>query len=122
MTSSPPADTRTRPAAARLTAASLRGWALPSDPDDGKFERGTVVAVGGTSRTAGSLLLSGEAALRVGAGRLQIATVESAVPALIGAAPEALLASLPRLPQGSVDAANLGEGFLRLLDDATAVL
>jgi ADP-dependent NAD(P)H-hydrate dehydratase len=121
MTSSLPAETRITPPV-ELTAALVRSWALPSDPDDGKFERGTAMVVGGTSRTAGSVLLSGEAALRVGAGRVQIATVESAVPALMAAAPEALVESLPSLPQGSVDASRLPEGFLHLLSDASAVL
>jgi hypothetical protein len=46
MTSSLPAETRI-PAPVQLTAALLRSWALPSDPDDGKFERGTVMVVGG---------------------------------------------------------------------------
>jgi ADP-dependent NAD(P)H-hydrate dehydratase len=105
-----------------LTGELLRSWALPSDPGDSKFERGTVMVIGGTSRTAGSVLLAGEAALRAGAGRLQIATVEAAVPALMAVAPEALIEGLPCSPRGSVDADALGGGVMGMVADAGAIL
>ena len=72
MTSSLRADARSP---IPLTDTLLRSWALPSHPEDSKIERGTTVVIGGTSAMAGAVLLAGEAALRVGAGRLQIATV-----------------------------------------------
>src|SRR5439155_1722946 len=58
-----------------VSSQVLRAWPLP-DVDDGagKGARGTVVVVGGAADTPGAVLLSGIAALRVGAGRLRIAT------------------------------------------------
>lgn len=105
-----------------LTDTLLSSWPLPSDPEDNKFDRGTTVVIGGTSAMAGAVLLAGEAALRVGAGRLQIATVEPAVPALMAAVPEALVEGHPCSPRGNVDAARVSEGFLRRLQSASAVL
>jgi hydroxyethylthiazole kinase-like uncharacterized protein yjeF len=119
MTSSLRADARSP---IPLTDTLLSSWALPSHPGDSKFERGTTVVIGGTSATAGAVLLAGEAALRVGAGRLQIATVAPAVPALMAAVPEALVEGLPCSPGGNMDAGRIREGFLRLLDAASAVL
>ena len=52
-----------------VTPALLRGWGLP-DPGDSKKSRGRVMVVGGSRRSPGAVMLSGEAALRVGAGRV----------------------------------------------------
>ncbi len=49
-----------------VTTHTLRSWALPA-PGDGKEARGRVLVVGGSRETPGSLVLAGEAALRVGA-------------------------------------------------------
>ena len=40
------------------------------DPGDSKKSRGRVMVVGGSRRSPGAVMLSGEAALRVGAGRV----------------------------------------------------
>ena len=51
-------------------------------PDHGnctdKNDRGRVLLVGGSMFVPGALSLTGEAALRAGAGKLQIATVDAA--------------------------------------------
>jgi len=97
----PPAD----PAAAPVTVTTerLRSWPLPEpDADGGKHQRGTVLVVGGASSTPGAVLLAGLASLRVGAGRLQIATVESAAVALGVALPEAQVLGLPAGDGGSL--------------------
>ena len=52
-----------------VTPELLRAWGLP-DPGDSKKSRGRVIVVGGSRRTPGAAVLAGEAALRVGAGRL----------------------------------------------------
>ncbi|MBN8614097.1 MAG: NAD(P)H-hydrate dehydratase, partial [Deltaproteobacteria bacterium] len=71
-----------RVARTRIDQALLRSWPLPAlDPTDGKVARGTVLVIGGSDRNAGGALLAGLAALRAGAGRLQIATARSAVAA-----------------------------------------
>jgi hydroxyethylthiazole kinase-like uncharacterized protein yjeF len=78
-----------------VTAELLRDWPLP-DPGDGgdKHDRGTVLVVGGAVSTPGAVLLAGLAALRVGAGRLQVATVAETSVALGVALPEAKVIGL----------------------------
>ena len=60
-----------------------------------KNSRGRVVAVGGSATVPGGLLLTGEAALRAGAGKLRMATVAEAALGLGFAIPEAAVLALP---------------------------
>jgi hydroxyethylthiazole kinase-like uncharacterized protein yjeF len=79
-----------------LSADLLRSWPLPVlGGDDDKTDRGSVHVVGGTVSTAGAVLLAGVAALRVGAGRLAITTVEETAVALSVAVPEAMVVGEP---------------------------
>src|SRR4051812_50128644 len=55
-----------------VTPALLRGWPLPP-PGDDKHDRGSVLVVGGAAQTPGAAMLAGLAALRAGAGKLQLA-------------------------------------------------
>ena len=77
----------------RVTRAMLaRKFPLPPiDGDAGKEERGSVLVVAGGPRVAGAAVLAGEATLRAGAGRLQIATAREAAMHVAIAAPEALV-------------------------------
>ncbi|MCW2831171.1 MAG: NAD(P)H-hydrate dehydratase [Aeromicrobium sp.] len=84
-----------------LTPGRLRAWPLPS-PDGDKSSRGTVLVVGGSRSTPGAALLAGLAALRAGAGKLQIATTESTSVALAIAAPEAMVVGFPETPSGAL--------------------
>ena len=78
------------PPAEVVTPQSLRSWALPEVEDGGdKHARGTVLVVGGSISTPGAVLLTGLAALRAGAGKLQIVTVAETAVALAVAVPEA---------------------------------
>ena len=77
-----------------ITPQLLRDWALP-DPQGSKEARGTVLVVGGSRFTPGAVLLAGVAALRAGAGRLQLAVESSTVTALSIAVPEAKVIGLP---------------------------
>ena len=80
--------------------------------DDSKSDRGCVLVVGGSRETPGAVLLAGLAALRVGAGKLQLATVASAAVTLAGHVPEALVVGLPETDSGAITedaAAVLGE-------------
>lgn len=52
-----------------VTRDLLRGWGLP-DAGDSKNSRGRVVVLGGSSLSPGAVRLAGEAALRVGAGKV----------------------------------------------------
>jgi len=85
---------QSRPVDAPLDRAFLRDWPLPSDEDGEKRDRGTVLVVGGSERTPGAVLLAGTAALRIGAGRLQIATAREVTTAVAVAMPEALVVPL----------------------------
>ena len=86
-----------------VTPQLLRAWPLPDLDDDGtKHARGTVLVVGGATSTPGATLLAGLAALRSGAGRLQVATVAPTAVALAVALPEAAVTGLPTAPNGSI--------------------
>jgi ADP-dependent NAD(P)H-hydrate dehydratase len=84
-----------------ITPRLLREWPLPV-PDGDKVSRGTVLVVGGSRFTPGAVLLAGVAALRAGAGVLQLAVAESTAAALSIQVPEALVIGLPETAEGSV--------------------
>ena len=85
-----------------VTPAALRDWKLP-EPGAGKEARGHLLVIGGTASTPGAVALAGEAALRAGAGKLQIATPGPAASALAVSVPEALVVVLPENARGSID-------------------
>ena len=83
----------------------LRAWPLPR-PDDGggKETRGTVLVIGGAPEMPGAVILAATAALRAGAGKLQIATVRSVAQLVAAHVPEALVLALPQTRKGGVAA------------------
>ena len=86
------------------TPQLLREWALPEVDDGGdKHARGTVLVVGGSVSTPGALLLTGLAALRTGAGKLQVVTVSPTAVALAVAVPEAAVVGLDALDAAAAD-------------------
>ncbi|HEV7897135.1 MAG TPA: NAD(P)H-hydrate dehydratase [Planosporangium sp.] len=86
-----------------ITPRLLREWPLPvPDGSADKGARGTVLVVGGSRFTPGAVLLAGVAALRAGAGVLQLAVAESTAAALSIQVPEALVVGLPETADGSV--------------------
>ena len=90
-------------AATAVTAELLRGMALPAlSEDSDKDERGRVLVIAGSREVPGGALLAGVAALRAGAGKLQIATAASVAPHLGLAVPEALVVALPEMPNGGI--------------------
>jgi hydroxyethylthiazole kinase-like uncharacterized protein yjeF len=99
---------------AELTPRLLRDWRLP-EPGGSKYDRGSVLVVGGSARTPGAAQLSGLAALRVGAGHLTLAVAGSAAVSLAVATPEAAVLGLPENDHGSVKSAGLD-----LLDEELA--
>ena len=73
-----------------LDKAWLAAHPLPAIASEGdKEERGLVLVAGGSPQTPGAVLLAGEAALRVGAGKLRIATVVEIAGLVAVALPEA---------------------------------
>ncbi|WP_067502580.1 NAD(P)H-hydrate dehydratase [Actinoplanes sp. TFC3] len=99
-----------------ITPQVLRDWPLP-DPQGDKLARGTVLVIGGSRFTPGAVLLAGVAALRAGAGRLQLAVTESTATALSIAVPEAKVVGLPETKRGSV-AGEVPEHLLELAAEA----
>ncbi|HEY6089074.1 MAG TPA: NAD(P)H-hydrate dehydratase [Gemmatimonadaceae bacterium] len=87
-----------------VTAGLLRRWALPQPSADGdKEDRGVAMIAGGSFEIPGALLLAGVAALRAGAGKLQLAGPRSVVSALGVAVPEARVFALPETGDGLLD-------------------
>jgi hydroxyethylthiazole kinase-like uncharacterized protein yjeF len=105
------------PRATKVTRALLQRIPLPKPDEQGdKDARGRVMAVGGSAQTPGAILLAGVAALRAGAGKLQLATVRSAAAALGVAVPESLVVALQETRAGEI----AGEVAGRALAQRTA--
>ncbi|MEV6709163.1 NAD(P)H-hydrate dehydratase [Micromonospora wenchangensis] len=103
-----------------ITPGLLRDWALPV-PTGGKDNRGTVLVVGGSRFTPGAVLLAGVAALRAGAGVLQLAAAESTAAALSIQVPEAMVVGLPETADGAV-AGDPGDRLGDLVGQADVVI
>jgi len=87
----------------KLTAALLRRMPLPKpDAQSDKDARGRVLVVAGSEAVPGAALLAGVAALRAGAGKLQLATAKAVAIQLGLAVPEAMVIALP--PSGGMRA------------------
>ena len=98
-----------------LDAAWIATHPLPEVSDDAdKNTRGRVLLVGGSRHTPGSLRLAGEAALRSGAGKLQIATVANVAAQLGLLVPEAAVIPLPMERDGEI-----GRAAIEVLENAT---
>ncbi|MFD0823120.1 NAD(P)H-hydrate dehydratase, partial [Micromonospora zhanjiangensis] len=102
-----------------ITPGLLRDWAMPV-PEGGKSARGTVLVVGGSRFVPGAVLLAGLAALRAGAGVLQLASAESGAAALSIEVPEALVVGLPETGDGAV-AGDIGDRLTDLAGAADAI-
>ena len=98
-----------------VTPDLLRSWPLP-EPTGSKYARGQVLIVGGSCTTPGGVMLAGTAALRMGAGRLSIATAEGVAVQLAVALPVCGSLPLPQDERGSIN----GERVEELLGDEIA--
>src|ERR1700712_785016 len=103
-----------------VTPHLLRDWPLP-DPSGGKEARGSILVIGGSAETLGAVVLAAEAALRAGAGKLQVATAGSVAPFAALARPEALVRGLPETDGGAIRADGV-EAIRELAEAADAVL
>lgn len=105
----------------RVTPALLRRWSLPAiAPTDGKEERGRVLVIGGSRTVPGGALLAAIASLRVGAGKLHVATSQDAALALAIAIPEAKVSGLQATIRGEI--ARLDSDVATAAEHADAVL
>jgi hydroxyethylthiazole kinase-like uncharacterized protein yjeF len=100
----------------------LHGWPLPQPAAGGdKEERGRVLVVGGAPEMPGALILAATAALRAGAGKLQIATCRSIAQLVAGHVPEARVFALPETRAGAINASAAGK-ILEHANQSQAVL
>lgn len=104
-------DTRSKIRGARpvrITPGVLGAWPLPQPADDDDKEaRGRVLIIGGSTEIAGAVVLAATAALRAGAGKMQIATCRSVAPHVSMAVPEARVFALPETRAGGIAPAGL---------------
>ncbi len=106
----------------RVTRDLLEQWPLPKPKDNGdKDDRGRVLVVGGEISLPGAVILAGIAALRAGAGKLQIASCESIAPAVGIAVPESLSLALAETKSGKI-AASAAKKLRKHARNADAVL
>lgn len=77
-----------------LTLDTLKQHPLPPIASGDKDDRGSILIIAGSRDVAGAALLTAMGAMRAGAGRLQIVTVESAAAGLSISMPEAMVTGL----------------------------
>lgn len=82
------------PLLARLTASDLPRWLTPRDPCAHKGDNGRLLIVGGDHGLAGAIRMTGEAALRSGAGLVRVLTREENSAPLLTARPELMVEPL----------------------------
>lgn len=100
----------------------LSAHPLPNADDAAdKDAKGRLLIVGGSMSVPGALLLSAEAAMRVGAGKVKMATVDGAALPLGIAFPEAAVVGLPDTDEGEI-ARRAIETILPFVDRSDAIL
>lgn len=93
-----------------ISLANIGKFALPSLAGTvDKSSRGQVLVVGGGNTVPGAVLLTGLAALRAGAGKLQLATTRAAAMTLGVAVPEAAVIGLDEAHSGELGPGGAGE-------------
>lgn len=114
-----------KPKASRVVAIDrrlLRRWPLPGLPANAdKQARGDVLVVGGSRELPGPVLLAGAAALRAGAGRIQLGVARSIAVAVGTAFPEARVLGLAEKPNGEL-ARNAATSVRKELGQCRALL
>lgn len=86
--------------AKRLDRDALREHPLPPVLDDDKESKGRILVIAGSRQVPGAALLTATAAMRAGAGKLRIATIESAAVPLGISMPEAMVVGLAEEEDG----------------------
>jgi len=92
------------------------------DPDTHKGDYGKILIVGGSTGMTGAPAMTGEAALRSGAGLVTVASARSAVPAIAAHMPELMTLPLPETTRGSCAAEALADPFLGEMIDSASLL
>jgi len=87
----------------RVTEALLRTMPLPTHREgEDKDQRGRALIIGGSQTVPGGAILAAVAALRAGAGKLQVATCASIALHMAVALPEALVAGYGETDDGAI--------------------
>ncbi|MBM3465573.1 MAG: NAD(P)H-hydrate dehydratase [Armatimonadetes bacterium] len=102
-----------------LTPRLLRAWPIPAPPSDA--HHGRVLVVGGSDEMPGTVILAATAALRAGAGKVQIATTRGIAHVVGVAVPEARVFGLRETRTGSI-AVSAGDDIAARANEADAVL
>ncbi|GAA5075943.1 NAD(P)H-hydrate dehydratase [Lysobacter panacisoli] len=106
------------PIAERITPMDLSRWLGPRPRDSHKGRNGRVLCIGGEHGSGGAIMLCAQAALRSGAGLVEVATRERHVAPLLARLPEAMAHEVGdeaalREALGRADAIALGPGLGR---------
>lgn len=83
-----------KPQIERLTEESLARWLTPRRPCSHKGEHGRLLVVGGDLGMGGAVRMTGEAALRTGAGLVRVLTRRRHIAPLLAARPELMAQAL----------------------------
>lgn len=78
----------------RFAASQLSHWLTPRRPTSHKGDHGRLVIIGGDHGTAGAIRMTGEAALRAGAGLVRVLTRSENIAPLLTARPELMVHEL----------------------------
>ena len=105
----------------KLDQAALSAHPLPRAGNGGKESKGRILVIAGSRDVPGAALLAATAAMRAGAGKLAIATVESVAVALGVAMPEAMVTGLPETRSGGF-AATAVPALAKLAEDRDAIV
>jgi hydroxyethylthiazole kinase-like uncharacterized protein yjeF len=103
-----------------LDRSSLDDHPLPPVVDGDKETKGRVLVIAGSPEVPGAALLTATAAMRAGAGKLRVATVQSVAPHVGIAMPEAMVVGVAQ--DGGKFAARSAEKLSRLAASADAVV
>jgi len=104
-----------------LDRSALEAHPLPPVVDGDKETKGRILIVAGSREVPGAAMLTATAAMRAGAGKLAIATIESAAPYLGVSMPEAMVVGLPEDEDGGFDG-DAVELLRKYADEADAVV
>ncbi len=108
--------------ASNVTRGLLKEWPLPDlESHDDKDDRGAILIVGGSTSLAGAIVLAGTAALRVGAGKLQLATSKTISPLVAIAVPESKTVGLRETRDGAI-APSAASAIRPLTKDINAIV
>ena len=104
------------PRAELVSSDQLRGWLRPRPRDAHKGMFGRVLCIGGDHGGGGAIAMCGDAALRCGAGLVEVLTREAHVPPMLARRPELMVRAVERAedlvaPLQRADVVALGPGL-----------